>query len=804
MSSRIISLRLKNFKCFDNSRYYEFKIDGSKNPVILSGPNGFGKTTFFDAIELIFSKQITRLDQEIESKRTNLGKNLLLNEVGADGHIILTLEDENQGYITTLLARIAKENHKIDVEKSILYGMVEQYIPTEELDTFLGNYNEWNEELVSNLRYRKKDFNVYYYISQAESVHFLKRSVSDRKNAMDVLLKTDSIDNKSKFVNSLIGARTSASTPINNEIKSVESDIATLVKEYKSFTNNYDAEIVNNENVSLGLYDEENELFYWDNPQIDNTDIENIKAAQSVVERLYYYSLNQNDFMNKRKNDEIEKLCNKEILNDYTTCREYIREGKVDKDAISAVIQAIDKKVQIYNVSKFFTQEKPSPSMYDENDVAKLKTLLPELEKFDFSLINTLTREILDTEKNLSSNQNILAKLESARASLREANENFVDDNGDKKRCPYCNTEFNSIEELNIGFEAVSTMLKEQGGNVARIILQRKEELYKEIQKVSPVITSEIVGIDDNSIDLLISKKTDYQKIIMDNSRLQNIEKLVGYLDKANFNKDVNVEALDTEIKRVLSNMISSISNPEFDKVLEQYDFYGLVKQFGTSMSRVTGSIPGEKLLEKMNYLNGLMVKSNNTKALECKDRIKELIVKREKLQRTRDNLNALGKVYETKLNEYKRMMLDKLRIPLLIYTGKILQDYQNGLGVFIDMDNDDMRFVSNGDAKHDILNTFSSGQLSGFVMAFLFAMNKQYIKKSSDDLGFILIDDPVQTMDDINIASLIEVMRNDFANKQIILSTHETDKENYILYKFLKYSLIGQSFNVKENLYGN
>lgn len=80
--------------------------------------------------------------------------------------------------------------------------------------------------------------------------------------------------------------------------------------------------------------------------------------------------------------------------------------------------------------------------------------------------------------------------------------------------------------------------------------------------------------------------------------------------------------------------------------------------------------------------------------------------------------------------------------------------------------------------------------------------MNKQYIKESADDIGFILIDDPVQTMDDINISSLIEVLRNDFLNKQIILSTHEMDKENYILYKFFKYSQVGQSFNVKEEIY--
>ena len=157
--------------------------------------------------------------------------------------------------------------------------------------------------------------------------------------------------------------------------------------------------------------------------------------------------------------------------------------------------------------------------------------------------------------------------------------------------------------------------------------------------------------------------------------------------------------------------------------------------------------------------------------------------------------------VFFCRKKERKNQILKRLRVPLLIYTGKILQDYQNGLGVFISKD--EMRFVTNGDVKHDILNTFSSGQLSGFVLAFLFSMNKQYVKESEDDLGFILIDDPVQTMDDINISSMIEVLRNDFKDRQIILSTHETDKENYILYKFFKYNRIGQSFNVKDQLYG-
>lgn len=96
MQYKIVNLRVKNFKCFDNAQFYEFRIEYEKNPIILSGPNGFGKTTFFDAIELIFSKNITRLDKGIEKKTTNLGKNILLNKANEDGYVVLTLRNRRR------------------------------------------------------------------------------------------------------------------------------------------------------------------------------------------------------------------------------------------------------------------------------------------------------------------------------------------------------------------------------------------------------------------------------------------------------------------------------------------------------------------------------------------------------------------------------------------------------------------------------------------------------------------------------------------------------------------------------------
>lgn len=801
MSNRIVSLRIKNFKCFDNSKFYEFRIDGSKNPVILSGPNGFGKTTFFDAIEIMFSNQITRFEKQIENKKTNLGKNLLLNELGADGFVVLTLQDEKLNY-TTLLGKISKEKCNIEVEKSVLYGVIDRFVTTEELEYVLENYDEWNEEPKSDLRYRKTDFNVYYYISQAESVHFLKRSVQERKNAMDVLLKTDSIDKKRKMITSLIGKSTASSVPINSEISSVNKEIDNLVKECKKYINNGSSVNQRTDNVQLNLYSEDNKLFFWDNPKIDETEVANIKSAEEIVKRIYYYVINENDFKNKRKNDEIENLNTHKVISDYVLYRQYIKDGKVSVRDIKDAIQVINKKVQIFNSAQLFVTERPSASLYDEKDILKLKELVPELGDVDFSLIRALSREIAEGEKSLSNSQNIIAKLEEARSSLRDANQNYANTHKNMNTCPYCRTVFKSDEELNEEFEKVAVLLKEEGGSAAQRILERKEEFYSELGKIFPLLAKYIEGVDKNNIDKLNFQKTEYQRFSTDNGRIQKLEKMATYLKKSDFNNDVTDDALEIEIQRALSNLLSSISNPEFDNLLKNYDFYDLEKQYGEVLSQVSSKTSPEKLFQKKEYLSTLVSELENAKIVGYKEKIKELMVKKHKLEKTREQLNKLGKIYDVKLNEYKRMTLEKLRIPLLIYTGKILQDYQNGLGVFIDKD--EMRFVSNGDAKHDILNTFSSGQLSGFVMAFLFAMNKQYIKESSDDIGFILIDDPVQTMDDINIASLIEVMRNDFANKQIILSTHEVDKENYILYKFFKYNLIGQSFNVKEHLYNN
>lgn len=801
MQYKIVNLRVKNFKCFDNTKYYEFRVDYEKNPIILSGPNGFGKTTFFDAVELIFSKNITRLDREIEKKTTNLGKNILLNKANEDGYVVLTLRKGQYDFLT-LFAKILNSNHKLEVENAICYGEIKKFITTDELDSFLYNYNDWKDNIDNEklIKYRAKNFNVYYYVSQAESVHFLKRTITDRKNAMNVLLNTSFIDERKKVVTDLIGSKIGTGGHlINDEIMTLENELKKKAIKLKSLLkSNMQAGNETIDFVDLGLYKKDANLYFWDSSNIIEWNVNEIKKGKNVLEGLISFLENEIDYRNYQWNEDISRLLQGKSIEDYVNYKKYIINNLVGIGEVQEDLKKWDSLVQIYNSSLLFRQEVPDAANYKEKDIIKLKELVPELKEYDFSLIKNIANEILNLRNTLSTNQIIIDKLVNARNALKNA-KNEYDEQG--TTCPFCHTKFANADLLNAGFDEVDKLLQKESGSVGKRIAQKNKELIGAVETVKNIVDLYVKELDENTVNLLIQKRALLNGFISDLGRVTNVEKIAKYLADTDFNSETDSDNMKIEIQRLLSGLIKKIQNKDFNNLYIKHKYEDIEKIYGEGINDIKEQISVESFKEKCRYLEKIIWEKENTEIHAIKDEVRELIIRKEKVMKVRKQLNNLGKAYDKTVEAYKNVTLKQLRVPLLIYTGKILQDYQNGLGVFVSKD--EMRFVSSGDAKHDILNTFSSGQLSGFVLAFLFAMNKRYIKSSSDDIGFILIDDPVQTMDDINISSLIEVLRNDFSNKQIILSTHEVDKENYILYKFYKYNQLGQSFNVKEEMYG-
>lgn len=87
----------------------------------------------------------------------------------------------------------------------------------------------------------------------------------------------------------------------------------------------------------------------------------------------------------------------------------------------------------------------------------------------------------------------------------------------------------------------------------------------------------------------------------------------------------------------------------------------------------------------------------------------------------------------------------------------------------------------------------FSTAQIN--ILAFCIFMAKALFTKTDtgDDLGCIFIDDPIQALDDINILSMIDLLRNVAftLDKQIILTTHDKD-----FFELLKMKVPDRLFN--------
>ena len=157
------------------------------------------------------------------------------------------------------------------------------------------------------------------------------------------------------------------------------------------------------------------------------------------------------------------------------------------------------------------------------------------------------------------------------------------------------------------------------------------------------------------------------------------------------------------------------------------------------------------------------------------------------------ERLEEINTIYKEEVKQFKIDIVKKLRIPFFIYSAKMLQNYQQGLGIFLTYkkaaDSSDervaiIRFKSDPNNDHDVMNQLSTGQLAVVSLAFTLSLNTMF--KLSYNLNFLMIDDPIQDMDAMNVLSFIEILRHGIVDRyQIILSTYSDHNALFLGYKF-------------------
>lgn len=168
-------IEISNFKYIpsDHPAIINFR---NSNIVILNGQNGYGKTTLFDAIEILITGTIKHFNAELLNRGSEtIG--ILANDQNKDIVIKGWLYDsDNKEFI--LVRKLNMNNNNLS---SCL---------------FLNNIKITQQDLYEKLKISDNMFNIGIYISQSQSLNFLQNKYKTRKEQLSMLLINPEITQK--------------------------------------------------------------------------------------------------------------------------------------------------------------------------------------------------------------------------------------------------------------------------------------------------------------------------------------------------------------------------------------------------------------------------------------------------------------------------------------------------------------------------------------------------------------------------------------------------------------------------------
>lgn len=242
-----------------------------------------------------------------------------------------------------------------------------------------------------------------------------------------------------------------------------------------------------------------------------------------------------------------------------------------------------------------------------------------------------------------------------------------------------------------------------------------------------------------------------------------NVDIKTGDLDKITINISEEIKKLNQRLKKISS---IEIKNIKLQSMIE----------LNTEKMRL---IQLQKELASMNIhvdkLEKMEIKMNNDS-----DYLNELI---NKSPEAVSNLNE--KVF-SKLKETIQIIFEQINShPAFTQLDLVMDKYRNNNYLTINVSN------VNGinEVKANAPYVFSSAQVNSIALSLFLAMS---LKQEWSPLQLIGMDDPIQSMDDVNIITFIDLLRLfvDKHKKQIIISTHEYSFYKMILKKFRYHNL--------------
>jgi exonuclease SbcC len=776
---KIDQIKIENFKCIKSEI---FDLSGN-NLVLFDGPNGHGKTSVFDAIEIALTGQLRRIKNSNE-----------ISEVGGFDDSAYHLDDEKEILIELNLTNGKKE-------ESIL--IQRRFEPSKKLHKKERNPKKFFDTVTTTLKFGGRNTNktveqllnypkindfygILDYVEQDENTFFLKQSSRDKFASLAELLGINEQYTNLKKVKAFLSRLGTQASLIGKE----------LVKTRKE---NKDALGVKKSNVEYERLFKEREIS-WDKEEIQlkNKDIRDEYLLE--MDDVAYLLNNKSSITVLEANSRVEKYLNN----------------------TSWLHRLVSHYWSVHNLDAFESKFKNSEELRKErsqlvllqqgielNDYSKLRDLIEIISKLvtNSEILESLKRDIetlFDIKKSLVGQNRIAQELRDKRSKLinhfeLHAKELSINDSN----CPLCLHSYKSNKDLIKQFEKTEKALFETGEGLSKQI-ERLELSIKVIfdkTEIENLLEVRIGSVDEVLVNGLSSE--DYYNVLENAENWkEEFNKLLQVLENRDEKRLVDLVNVDLKSESVnpTCENVTSILKSSLKKIRKEIDSDRLTKAYSryfnkneTELQRIDiKQLEQKKKYIELQFLNGI------------NSQLETLQNQKDKLEKLQNRTQKIVAILENKIDEFVKEVISNITVPFYIYTSKILQNHPLGSGLIFKLDFEGripeiniMPVSSSQEASY----TLSSGQLSATVVSLMLVLNRVY---HSNLLSIILIDDPIQTLDEINTHSLVELLKYNFSNDQVILSTHEERHSKFIRYKYEKFGLSQKNINMREKLYIN
>ncbi|MFC1560491.1 AAA family ATPase [Pseudomonadota bacterium] len=772
MAIRLMRIRIQNFKPFED---YLVKFN-SRNLVVFDGPNGFGKTSFYDAIELLFTGYLRRYvvltDMAVDKRQTSIG-NPLLNDRGV-GDLVIKCELEVDGNTVCLARRGARK--KLEVMTQLDKLKLELY-KVSQFDN--GEFVVIDDEIGYLTRLLGKDyisnFEFLNYIEQDENIYLLKNKGKDRKEAIAHLFNTSGFDERisqlkdaSKSIGKLCGKEAKDSLLSRKQVLDDNRSKFTSEKVPEPY-----AKIISWKEID------------WDAEKLEISSAEYVDwlGGDGKLGKIEYFLDHIDEFKNAHNNNKLDDLfADESLVTQLLLFWNYI-DSEDDFKKKLALSKSIDDLLQSYE------QDLVGAIINRKVDIdPQIQELVAS--EIDVQSYSDLIEDILKIHKNANTLSQLIIDVKGSRQAFIDKYTKYEAEAGPDESCPLCGFTWKDTNEMKANFDSQAERLEElisiSGTDLNLKVESFTKKFLTPIKKLLKEYQSQHF-IDEMFVRELSKAVNNYANLNTLNKQFAELDvDIKPFLnDKPLAEEEIDLNKLRAIVsdKKHLVNLENI--RPDFGTIFLQV--------FDESYKHVS-DIDKPAIASKRKYIEWQHSLYQSAYIKELENGYDKQNKQLNDAKSIKTKIDNLGKIYEKSLKSYQRSLIEDIEILFHIYSGRIAQEGKGSLGLFINSENG-IRFLENHSKQHDAIFTMSSGQLATLVIAFTLALNKRYSKNE-----FLFIDDPIQTLDELNIAGLVELLRNEFSDRQIFISTHEDMMSAYMRYKFKKYGLGEQRVSFKDS----